>query len=88
MPYSAEFASTAMSESGGSKKVREKRRALKAAMEAERKKAKVARDEAKQEENRNAVLVKNLHHYYLRHAALQALQVNTVSASSRPHTGG
>jgi hypothetical protein len=58
------FASTAMSDSGGSKEVRETRRALKAATEAERKKAKAARDEAKQEENRNTVLVKAVNHLY------------------------
>jgi hypothetical protein len=53
-----------MSDSGGSKEVRETRRALKAATEAERKKAKGARDEAKQEENRNAVLVKAVNHLH------------------------
>jgi hypothetical protein len=78
-----------MSHSGGGKEVREKRRKLKAGTEAERKKAKAARDEAKQEESRNAVLVKNIfHHYRQRHAALQALQVNSVSASFSPHTNG
>jgi hypothetical protein len=77
-----------MSDSGGSKEVRETRRALKAATEAERKKAKAARDEAKQKEDRNALRVNHLHHYYLRHKALQALQVDTKFASSSPHTDG
>jgi hypothetical protein len=53
-----------MSDSGGSKEVRETRRGLKAATKAERKKAKAARDEAKQEENRNAVLVKAVNHLH------------------------
>ncbi len=77
-----------MSASGVNKDLREKRRALKAAMAEERKQAKTARDEEKQEENRNALRVKILHHYYLRHKALQALQVNTKSTSSSPHTDG
>ncbi len=82
------FASTAMSGSGGSKEVRETRRAFKAATEAERKKAKAARDEAKQEKDQNALRVKILHHQYRRDAALQALQVDAKFASFSPHTDG
>ena len=52
----------ALCPSGVNKELRERRRALKAAMEEERNKEKAARDEKKQEEKIKAVLEKNRHH--------------------------
>jgi hypothetical protein len=78
----------ALCPSGVNKELRERRRALKAAMEEERNKEKAARDEEKQEEKIMAVLEKNRHHQYLRDAALAALQVKTISTPSNPHIDG
>jgi hypothetical protein len=78
----------ALCPSGVNKELRERRRALKAAMEEERNKEKAARDEEKQEEKIKAVLEKNRHHQYLRDAALKALQVKTISTPSNPHIDG
>jgi hypothetical protein len=77
-----------MSSSGANKELREKRRALNAAMEEERKKEKLARYVETQQEKLKAILKKDRHYQYRRDAALQALQVNTISASSSPHTDG
>ena len=78
----------ALCPSGVNKELRERRRALKAAMEEERNKEKAARDEEKQEEKIKAVLEKNRHHQYLRDAALKTLQVKTISTPSNPHIDG
>jgi 5-methylcytosine-specific restriction endonuclease McrA len=62
--------------------LREKRRALNAAMEEESKKEKLARYVEKQQEKEKAILKKDRHYQYRRDAALEALQVNTISAAS------
>jgi len=53
-----------------------------------RKKEKLARYVETQQEKLKAILKKDRHYQYRRDAALQALQVNTISASSSPHTDG
>jgi len=78
----------ALCPSGVNKELRERKRALKAAMEEERNKEKAARYEEKQQENIKAVLEKNRHRQYRRDAALEALQVKTISAPSNPHIDG
>ncbi len=78
----------ALCPSGVNKELRERKRALKAAMEEERNKEKAARYEEKQQESIKAVLEKNRHRQYRRDAALQALQVKTISAPSNPHIAG
>ncbi len=77
-----------MSASGVNKDLREKRRALKAAMEEERNKAKAARYVEKQQKKLKAVLEKIRHRQYLRDAALKALQVKTISTPSNAHIDG
>jgi formate-dependent nitrite reductase cytochrome c552 subunit len=70
------------------KELRERRRALKAAMEEERNKAKAARYMEKQQEKLKAVLERERENQYRRDAALKALQVKTISTPSNPHIDG